>query len=654
MTVLTLCQFQDDGLVERHDVDIDTTRYLAISHIWAKAEWRDDIPNIPWKVLASPHKAAFLADEFKQLVGREFFWMDILCVDQAVPDERIRVVRHIPNIYRGAAKTIVIREPGGFAKCCADAMTADGNTWMNGARENFQRHMRTSHYFHPLAEPWFDRLWVLQEAVLSDTIQFTICGHVEHEDFDVEDDLWGYATRFKQLTDHLQATAYSWISYGVDQDGSDQEYNEFVHAFLHNGVVTRKTADVDRHRRRSGIAEIDVHLNSMRQTTKARDFILAIFPQFGWYVPPENVRTMAFGQLWLDLCRQASQAGYAFLAHVTRGMVSDSPSADASRLATDNVPTPQVLGDFVSMLGSPAGQQTFHWGLKVSDVTIDERRPAEVSDLLRIIRESMNFNQKSWFFASRGSLNLYGSYPRTVPSPTLLSHVSSDRPVSTWTRDEDGGELDEEKEAVKALNAMWLGLFEENAAMGGDWNYYSQWLSMRCSTSYADRLLRLAALISCGFGMSAYEWSTTVFIPVIVTVKSCTILGLLSRGYYEAQAALTEVEDNSEAQAPTDTNQEDDDLVVIMQELTTEDGAQGNEAEMEASFFCAQRGMDYIGQDMVLVEPGTNKIIGILPDFVDHVRSPEEFADRYLELCEYPQTRLLVDVFARMDTIFLE
>lgn len=654
MTVLTLCQFDDEGLLGKHDVDIDATPYLAISHIWAKADWRDDIPNIPWRVLVSPHKAAFLADQFKYLVGREFFWMDILCVDQALPDERIRVVRHIPMIYRCATKTIVIREPGGFAKCCADAMTAGGKTWMDGARENFQKHMREAHYFHPLTEPWFDRLWVLQEALLSDTVQFTLCGHVEHKNVDPTDDLWGYATRFKQLTDHLQATAYAWITYGVGQDGSDQEYNEFVHAFLHLGVVTRRAADIDRHRQRSGMAEVDVHLNSLRQTTKARDFILAIFPQFGWYVPPDNVRAMPFGHLWLDLCHQATQAGHGFLTHVTQGMVSDSPSADASRLATDNVPMPQVLGDFVSMIGSPAGQQIFHWGLKVNDVTIDETRPPEVSGLLEIIRESMDFNQKSWFFASRGSLSLYGSYPRTVPSLSTLLHVSSAHAVAMLAEDEDIGEHDEEREAVKALNAMWLGLFEEEAAMGGDWNYYSQWLSMRCSDTYADRLFRLAALVSCGFGVSAYEWSTTVFNPVIVTVQSRRMLGLLSREYYEGIAAEAEVEDDTEPQMPIEASQEDDKLEGIVQDPTTQSGEQGNEADMEASFFCAQRGMDFIAQDMVLVDPFTNKVIGILPDFVDHNRSPEEFADRYLEMCEHPQKRLLVDVFAQANIVFLD
>ena len=53
------------------------------------------------------------------LVGISPFYMDVLAIDQEDETARISVVQHIPDVYRKAQKTIVIREDGGFGDCCA-------------------------------------------------------------------------------------------------------------------------------------------------------------------------------------------------------------------------------------------------------------------------------------------------------------------------------------------------------------------------------------------------------------------------------------------------------------------------------------------------------------------------------------------------------
>lgn len=48
--------------------------------------------------------------------------MDILAVDQSSEEARIQVVTQIPQIYRKARFTVVIREKGGFCSDCFGAM----------------------------------------------------------------------------------------------------------------------------------------------------------------------------------------------------------------------------------------------------------------------------------------------------------------------------------------------------------------------------------------------------------------------------------------------------------------------------------------------------------------------------------------------------
>ena len=79
-------------------------------------------PGVPFAILASPQKARFITLNLPDLVNGEYFWMDILSVDQSDSQSGNAVVGHIPMIYKRANLTIVIREPGGVLSCCADVL----------------------------------------------------------------------------------------------------------------------------------------------------------------------------------------------------------------------------------------------------------------------------------------------------------------------------------------------------------------------------------------------------------------------------------------------------------------------------------------------------------------------------------------------------
>jgi tetratricopeptide (TPR) repeat protein len=43
MRLLTLCRYEDKNTLRRSDIDIDSTSYIAISYIWAQAEWHSNL-----------------------------------------------------------------------------------------------------------------------------------------------------------------------------------------------------------------------------------------------------------------------------------------------------------------------------------------------------------------------------------------------------------------------------------------------------------------------------------------------------------------------------------------------------------------------------------------------------------------------------------
>ena len=117
MVVITLCRFDHQQNLNPEDVDILKTPYVAISHIWGSTSWHM-IPGIWAKVVLSKQKVWFILNKLPTLVGERLFWMDILAVDQNSEEARLQVVQHIPDVYRNAEKTIVVREDGGFKGCC--------------------------------------------------------------------------------------------------------------------------------------------------------------------------------------------------------------------------------------------------------------------------------------------------------------------------------------------------------------------------------------------------------------------------------------------------------------------------------------------------------------------------------------------------------
>ena len=92
--------------------------YVAMSHVWGRVFWQE-IPGVAGEVRVSMEKAKFIKERLPSIVGNEYFWMDILCVDQRNKDARIAVTQHIPKIFRSAKRTVVIRNSERLRDCCS-------------------------------------------------------------------------------------------------------------------------------------------------------------------------------------------------------------------------------------------------------------------------------------------------------------------------------------------------------------------------------------------------------------------------------------------------------------------------------------------------------------------------------------------------------
>lgn len=158
------------GTLQLFEGRTDSTNYIAFSHCWGDWSWRS-IPGIPYEVKASQEKADFIANDLPALVGDGIFWMDTLTVDQTKETEVLAIVDAIPTIFKHASKTIAVRECDGLYDCCVEVV--EGFDDYGDFAKKLYSHVN-EHDEYLCAESYLQRLWTLQECLLSHTIEFVV------------------------------------------------------------------------------------------------------------------------------------------------------------------------------------------------------------------------------------------------------------------------------------------------------------------------------------------------------------------------------------------------------------------------------------------------------------------------------------------------
>ena len=96
-----------------------------VSHVCGNAEWRPTDALDVETILATKEKAAYIESGLRDIVGEEYFRVDVLRVNQADKDARVAVTEHIPAIFRNGQRTIVVMDGYGIPKCCLDSIMFD-------------------------------------------------------------------------------------------------------------------------------------------------------------------------------------------------------------------------------------------------------------------------------------------------------------------------------------------------------------------------------------------------------------------------------------------------------------------------------------------------------------------------------------------------
>jgi Heterokaryon incompatibility protein (HET) len=502
-----LCQFGPGGKLFKSTMILAKTKFVAISHVWGNVEWRE-VRGIEGEVLLSEEKAKFLEEQLPLLIGQGWFWMDILCIDQKNESARIAITQHIPIIFRSAYKTLAVRESSGFKYCCSLARE-DIRAYLGG--ETIRGVRLHDHYkIHPNHIPrrdegFLSRIWTLQEIVLSDNIQFicsapVICGEMEIglRSPDLDSSL----IAFKDL----RALADSWSQVATEPGwffNPPQDVMKFMFAFLEDGSVSRQRTTKPS-RCTLNIYYIWDHMDSVRRATKPRDYILALMPQFEWYSTPANAKQMTFGELFLNCCIQAKD-------HDVKDI---GPLINAGRLkvdellrgqATANIPTPTCFGELIMLFSGTwwrAELTPMSFGKAVIDrITVHQVYDAiSAAELHSIILESMEFSITCW---------------------TTLFYMKGGSQISAgWIEDEEFIYMNVFR-TIYELRKNPVDL-----RMRAAWRRIRSWLNNDVRKIHIDSLIYLTAMISCGLGISAFEWTLYNMTPLLITYHGTRLLTL--------------------------------------------------------------------------------------------------------------------------------
>jgi len=166
----------------------DQPSYEALSYVWGDPNVRKDIylNGLPFKVTANLESAL----RHLRLKGERTIWIDAICINQNDLDERTSQVRIMGKIYGRAVKTVIWLgdarpgSPSPFRLCSKVQVSGDPAQmyWkLNSSDDNVQQlqaYLReevgavdeVSDLVALLSRPWWTRIWVVQEAGVSNAV----------------------------------------------------------------------------------------------------------------------------------------------------------------------------------------------------------------------------------------------------------------------------------------------------------------------------------------------------------------------------------------------------------------------------------------------------------------------------------------------------
>lgn len=187
----------DDDDIECHlaetrlaDLNDESEVFTALSYVWGDLKYTHEIWLGDQRLLISANLDAALRHLRRRDVPIRL-WVDAVCINQGDITERNHQVQQMGNIFSAASETIIwLGESGGNTSVAAWNYLERHSSWALNDRQqrdhtlpakleedllSFRGEFRDVEV-DVLSRPWFQRLWVFQEAVLSRTLSIQ-CGY---------------------------------------------------------------------------------------------------------------------------------------------------------------------------------------------------------------------------------------------------------------------------------------------------------------------------------------------------------------------------------------------------------------------------------------------------------------------------------------------
>ena len=433
-------------------------------------------------------------------MGGDWFWMDVLCIDQRSKAARIAVTQHIPMIFRSAMKTLVIRTDRGYQQCCAAEWESSWkrNSRAEATREMF-KHMRSNHRDDDCDEGVLTRLWPYQEILLSNKVQFVRCERISSTSDPPAKKIKAFPET--AIIDSLISTAIIWTSYG-EEDGDDYAdlyYADFIDAFFGLGTVERTNA--------RGILEFPLAqefamiMNNKRRTTKGRDFILAIMPQFSFYTVPRNAKDITISALFFDCIRQLSGIGHVMAPLIIRRTINFIESN--TRIWETDIPEPSSLGDFVKLLHGP--RISYKPRSIVPLYAASVRPVSDIAEMEDVIGSDSN---EELLNVSRAMMTIHLVVRQMSLSQQLFQIANGELMHIAQSGTAEG--ISSQERFIDAVETLLIiAHLHEQGLDGQEIAVYNEYELITRLTEEPNReaILLLAAMIACNIGLGAFDWT---------------------------------------------------------------------------------------------------------------------------------------------------
>jgi Heterokaryon incompatibility protein (HET) len=496
---VTMCRYRN-GKLEGKLRSTRDTQYIAISHSWGNAMWQD-LPGLEGPVWVSKTRAKFILNRLPLIVGDQYFWMDILCVDQHDERADFDVPKRISIIFRDAQRTVIIRDGAGFQKCCVQA-AGNIDSWFNEAentvRTRLSDHCRIAHKLDCLSEGVLSRLWVFQEVMLSDNIQF-----VKDDPVEFSNDNY-YPNSGDTNIRRLDTMAMAWTNYvNGSMTNFPATHTSFISAFLNCGFASRPP--VWKYRPHPLRKRLNEYIHKACPVDKMANGGTDYIHQNAMLLPP-NSATLNIGDIF------------------------PHPSHYMAELSICTGQTSSFTGGDLACLRKPC----FHWN--IADQSYLSFMRARYGPRLLVHAEFAN-PPRPLSLSSSSDYHVSVKVALNLPLCDTLKHIhnSISRSAMIWRTAKDGELLVLRKgRAIFQNNRDKINI---QAAISALWKLADNRLSAQFKNRVAEEVeveragtnavVQLAAHISCGLGVHEFCWASQNLAPVLVTFKEKSFLSLV-------------------------------------------------------------------------------------------------------------------------------